>query len=106
MIWDHGYQKGYVSLWTAGVKITVLRYWLERYDDTMEEVKIRDDYIKLGQALKLAGLVESGIEAKMVIQDGQVKVNGQVETQRGKKLVENDEVSFDGNTFVIKAGTD
>ena len=52
----------------------------------MEEVRIQDDYIKLGQALKLAGLVESGVEAKYVIQDGQVKVNGQVETQRGKKM--------------------
>lgn len=69
----------------------------------MEEVRIRDDYIKLGQALKLAGLVESGVDAKFVIQDGQVKVNGRVETQRGKKLVENDEVSFEGNSFVIKS---
>lgn len=69
----------------------------------MEEVMIRDEFIKLGQALKLAGLVESGVDAKMVIQDGLVKVNGQVETQRGKKLVNNDEVSFDGNTFVIKS---
>ena len=69
----------------------------------MEEVIIRDEFIKLGQALKLAGLVESGVDAKMVIQDGLVKVNGQVETQRGKKLVDKDEVSFDGNTFVIKS---
>ncbi|MDE6221810.1 MAG: RNA-binding S4 domain-containing protein [Lachnospiraceae bacterium] len=69
----------------------------------MKEVRIRDDFIKLGQALKLAGLVESGVDAKTVIQDGQVRVNGQVETQRGKKLVENDEVSFEGNTFVIKS---
>ncbi|MDE6622730.1 MAG: RNA-binding S4 domain-containing protein [Lachnospiraceae bacterium] len=69
----------------------------------MQEVRIRDDYIKLGQALKLAGLVESGVDAKIVIQDGQVKVNGRVETQRGKKLVENDEVSFEGSTFVIKS---
>ncbi|MDE7202516.1 MAG: RNA-binding S4 domain-containing protein [Lachnospiraceae bacterium] len=67
----------------------------------MEKVKIRDGYIKLGQALKLAGLVESGVDAKIVIQDGQVKVNGHVETQRGKKLVVNDEVNFEGNTFVI-----
>ena len=67
----------------------------------MEKVKIRDDYIKLGQALKLAGLVESGVDAKTVIQDGQVKVNGHVETQRGKKLVADDKVSFKGNTFVI-----
>lgn len=69
----------------------------------MKEIRIRDDYIKLGQALKLAGLVESGVDAKVVIQDGLVKVNGRVETQRGKKLVENDEVSFDGNSFVIKS---
>ena len=69
----------------------------------MEEVMIRDEFIKLGQALKLAGLVESGVDAKMVIQDGLVKVNGRVETQRGKKLVDKDEVSFDGNTFVIKS---
>lgn len=69
----------------------------------MEEIRIHDDHIKLGQALKLAGLVESGVDAKMVIQDGQVKVNGQVETQRGKKLVENDAVSFEGQSFVIRS---
>lgn len=67
----------------------------------MKEVKIRDDYIKLGQALKLAGLVDSGVEAKIVIQDGQVRVNGHVETQRGKKLVAGDQVEFEGNTFEI-----
>lgn len=69
----------------------------------MKEVRIRDDYIKLGQALKFAGLVESGVDAKIAIQDGQVKVNGRVETQRGKKLIPNDEVSFEGNSFVIKS---
>lgn len=69
----------------------------------MEEVKIRDEFIKLGQALKLAGLVESGVEAKFVVQDGLVKVNGAVETQRGKKLVDGDEVSYNGSTFKIKA---
>lgn len=67
----------------------------------MKEVRIRDDYIKLGQALKLAGLAGSGVEAKIVIQDGQVRVNGQVETQRGKKLVAGDQVEFEGNTFEI-----
>lgn len=67
----------------------------------MEKVGIRDDFIKLGQALKLAGLVGSGVDAKFAVQGGQVKVNGQVETQRGKKLVAGDEVSFEGNTFVI-----
>ena len=43
------------------------------------EITIKDDFIKLGQALKLAGLVDSGVDAKFVIQDGQVKVNGDVE---------------------------
>ena len=52
----------------------------------MTTVKLRDEYIKLGQALKAAGLVSSGIDAKIVIQNGMVKVNGEVETQRGKKL--------------------
>ena len=68
----------------------------------MEEIYIKDDFIKLGQALKLAGLVESGVEAKEVIQDGLVKINGVIDTRRGKKLVADDEVSFDGNSFVIK----
>ena len=56
-------------------------------DVKMETIHLREDFIKLGQALKAAGLVESGVEAKLVIQDGQVKVNGQVEYQRGRKLV-------------------
>ena len=67
----------------------------------METIKIRDEFIKLGQALKLAGLVESGVDAKFVIQDGLVKVNGQIETQRGKKLVAGDIVSFEGNEIKI-----
>ena len=61
----------------------------------METIKLRDEYIKLGQALKAAGFVESGVEAKLVIQDGLVKVNGQTETQRGKKLYDGDEVQFE-----------
>ena len=70
----------------------------------MIEIQLRDTFIKLGQALKAAGLVESGVEAKLVIQDGQVKVNGQVETQRGKKLVAGDTVAFDGEIIKITAG--
>lgn len=62
----------------------------------MEKIKIKDEYIKLGQALKLAGLVGSGIDAKFVVQDGQVKVNGEVDTRRGKKLVPGDTFEFDG----------
>lgn len=69
----------------------------------MEEVIIRDEFIKLGQALKLANLVSSGVDAKFVVQDGLVKVNGEVCTQRGKKLVDGDVVSFEGNSFVIKS---
>lgn len=67
----------------------------------MEEIKLREDYIKLGQALKAANLVESGVMAKMVIQDGLVTVNGEVEYQRGKKLVDGDVVSFEGETIKI-----
>lgn len=69
----------------------------------MEEVFIRDEFIKLGQALKLANLVASGVDAKFVVQDGLVKVNGEVCTMRGKKLVDGDQVSFEGNTFVIRS---
>lgn len=72
----------------------------------MEEIIIRDDFIKLGQALKLAGLAESGIDAKLAIQNGLVQVNGKVELQRGKKLVNNDEVFFDNQSFVIRSKTD
>lgn len=69
----------------------------------MEEVFIRDEFIKLGQALKLAGLVESGVDAKFVVQDGQVLVNGSVETQRGKKLVDGDKVTFQGQSFYVRS---
>ncbi len=68
----------------------------------MEIIKLRDEFIKLGQALKAAGLVESGVDAKFVIQDGLVKVNGEVETQRGKKLYDGDVVLFDGNEIRIE----
>ena len=65
----------------------------------METIKLRDEYIKLGQALKAAGVAESGVDAKFLIQDGLVKVNGQVETQRGKKLYDGDEVEAE-NTII------
>ncbi len=67
----------------------------------MEEIKLRGEYIKLGQALKAVNFVDSGVFAKMVIQDGLVTVNGRVETQRGKKLVDGDVVSFEGKTIII-----
>ena len=67
----------------------------------METIKLRDEYIKLGQALKAAGLVESGVEAKYAVEDGNVKVNGEVATQRGKKLVDGDVVDYKGETIKI-----
>ena len=69
----------------------------------MEVIKLRDEYIKLGQALKAAGLVETGVDAKYAIEDGLVKVNGEVATQRGKKLRAGDVVSYDGETIKIEA---
>lgn len=71
----------------------------------MQKVYIKDDFIKLGQALKLAGLVESGLDAKYAIQEGEVLLNGVVETQRGKKCVPGDEISFEGNSFVIEGSS-
>ena len=69
----------------------------------MEVIILRDEYIKLGQALKAAGLVETGVDAKYAIEDGLVKVNGEVATQRGKKLHAGDVVSYDGETIKIEA---
>ena len=73
-----------------------------REDEEMEIIKLRDEYIKLGQALKAAGFVESGVDAKFVIQDGLVSVNGEIEVQRGKKLYAGDVVSFDGQEIRIE----
>lgn len=67
----------------------------------MQEIKLRDEYIKLGQALKAAGVVDSGVIAKLVIQDGEVMVNNQVELQRGKKLYDGDIVTALGETIKI-----
>lgn len=69
----------------------------------MEIIHLREEYIKLGQALKAAGLVGSGIDAKIVIQDGKVRVNGQVEVQRGKKLISGDVVEYAGETVKIES---
>ncbi len=67
----------------------------------MEIIKLKDEYIKLGQALKAASLVEDGVEAKLAIQDGLVKVNGEVDTRRGRKLYPGDLVTFEGNEIKI-----
>ena len=68
----------------------------------MEKIRIHDEYIKLGQALKLAGLVESGVDAKYAIQDGLVKLNGEVEVQRGKKIYPGDTIEFQNNQVQIE----
>jgi ribosome-associated protein len=67
------------------------------------KLTIRDEFIKLGQALKLAGIVSSGIEAKVLIADGLVLVNGETETRRGRKLRDGDTVSVRGETFTVRA---
>lgn len=68
----------------------------------MEIIKLRDEYIKLGQALKAAGLCESGVDAKYAIAEGLVKVNGVPELQRGKKLYDGDVVTYNGETIRIE----
>lgn len=67
----------------------------------MEKIYLREDFIKLGQALKAAGFVGSGIDAKIVINEGQVLVNGKVELQRGKKLYDGDIVEYKGESILI-----
>ena len=65
------------------------------------KIQLRDEYIKLGQALKAAGLAGSGVDAKFIIQNGLVKVNGKTEYQRGKKLYDQDVITYDGQTILI-----
>lgn len=60
----------------------------------MKQITIRDEFIKLGQALKLAGVVDDGVEAKHVIQEGLVKVNGETDQRRGRKVYAGDVISF------------
>ena len=67
----------------------------------MKELAIRDEFIKLGQALKLSGLVDSGAEAKEIITEGLVKVNGETDTRRGKKLYKGDTFSYRENEIKI-----
>ena len=65
------------------------------------KITIKDEFIKLGQALKLAGVVEDGVEAKYAIQDGLVQVNGEVDTRRGRKVYEGDVISFENQEIVV-----
>ncbi len=72
----------------------------------MQQIQIKDEFIKLGQALKLAGMVDSGVDAKIEIEEGNVQVNGEVETRRGKKLRNGDVFSFDGQECSVIAPAD
>ncbi|MBO4905276.1 MAG: RNA-binding S4 domain-containing protein [Lachnospiraceae bacterium] len=67
----------------------------------MEEIYIKDDHIKLGQALKLCGAVGSGVEAKVYINEGLVKVNGEQCMQRGRKLFEGDTIEYRNSKYII-----
>ncbi|MDO4608577.1 MAG: RNA-binding S4 domain-containing protein [Clostridia bacterium] len=68
----------------------------------MLELVIKDEYIKLDSALKFSGILGTGGQAKMVIQDGLVKVNNEICLMRGKKLRRGDTFSFENQTFIIK----
>jgi ribosome-associated protein len=69
----------------------------------MKTVTIRDEFIKLGQALKLSGIAQTGVEAKIMIEDQEVKVNGETETRRGKKLRNGDVVECKGDSFTVQS---
>ncbi len=69
----------------------------------MRIVKLREESIKLGQALKAAGLADSGADAKYAVLAGQVKVNGQIERRRGRKLTDGDVAEYGGETVKIEA---
>ena len=64
-------------------------------------ITIRDEYIRLGQALKLSGIAESGVDAKRMITEGQVTVNGEVDLRRGRKVRPGDVVNADGEEFTV-----
>lgn len=71
----------------------------------MDTIQINTEFIKLDSLLKFAGMVETGGEAKELIQAGQVKMNGEVCTMRGKKCVPGDEIELDGRTVAVRART-
>lgn len=71
----------------------------------MDTIQINTEFIKLDSLLKFAGKVETGGEAKELIQAGQVKLNGEVCTMRGKKCVPGDEIELDGRTVAVRART-
>jgi ribosome-associated protein len=74
--------------------------------DSVRDVRIRDETIRLGQALKLAGLAGSGGDARALIEDGAVRVNGEIETRRGRQLRRGDVVAVGGEAVRIDCGGD
>ena len=76
---------------------------MKNINNDIEEVVINTEFIKLDQLLKWANFTSSGVEAKMFIQNGEVKVNEAVETRRGKKIYDGDVVEFAGEKFVVRA---
>ncbi len=72
----------------------------------MNEFYLKDDFIKLGQVLKASGLCETGVDAKYSVTDGKVKVNGEIELQRGKKIVPGDLIEYNGKQLIIKKKED
>lgn len=78
-----------------------MKYKLKIAEKQKEEIKINTDFIKLDSLLKFAGLAETGSMAKMLVQDGKIKVNGEVCTARGKKIRNNDIVSFRNIELIV-----
>jgi len=68
----------------------------------MQTIKLREEFIRLGQALKASGLCDTGSEAKIAVQSGQVKVNGETETRRGRKLTGSEVIEFEGQQVLIE----
>ena len=75
---------------------------MRKIDNEIEEIAINTEFIKLDQLLKWANLTGSGVEAKMFIQNGEVKVNSVVETRRGKKIYDGDIVEFAGEKITVR----
>ncbi|NWO26177.1 S4 domain-containing protein YaaA [Leptotrichia sp. oral taxon 417] len=75
---------------------------MRKIDNEIEEIAINTEFIKLDQLLKWANLTGSGVEAKMFIQNGEVKVNDVVETRRGKKIYDGDIVEFAGEKITVR----
>ncbi len=69
----------------------------------MNKITIKEEYIRLDAFLKLAGCVDTGGRAKVVIQGGHVRVNGEICEMRGKKIRNGDKIEFDGESYVCEA---